>query len=302
MRVSIMSQHHPHLLAPRNESHRAGWQETRRAAKMLNLLPGLCWKPRSTRAWLRLAVLALAAQLAGCAHVPHEPDASVYDPLEPMNRAIFKVNMAVDRAFIKPVALGYRAILPQFVRDRFHFFVDNLLEPRIFINDLLQVRLNAAGMTFARFLMNSTVGIGGLFDPASKHNLPRQTGDFGQTLYMWGVSDGPYLVLPFFGPSNARDALGLGVDLFTEGRTNPVGKLVGQDDRTTVNVTLGIIYGIDLRERTIETLDAIESTSIDFYATLRSISQQHRHAELRKARGLEPELEPLYDPDAPEKE
>lgn len=254
----------------------------------------------SPRAWLGLAALVLAAQLTGCAHVPRDPDAGVYDPLEPMNRAIFKANMAIDRAFIKPVAQGYRAILPQFVRDRFRSFVENLVEPRVFINDLLQVRLNSAGMTFARFLMNSTVGIGGLFDPASKHNLPRQTGDFGQTLYMWGVGDGPYLVLPFFGPSNARDALGFGVDLVTEGRTNPAAGLVHEDDRTTVNVTLGVVYGIDLRERNIETLDAIESTSIDFYATLRSIAQQHRHAELRKARGLEPELEPLIDPEAPE--
>jgi phospholipid-binding lipoprotein MlaA len=217
-----------------------------------------------------------------------------------MNRAIFKANIAVDRALIKPVAKGYRAILPQFVRDRFRSFVDNLVEPRIFINDLLQVRLNSAGMTFARFLMNTTVGIGGLFDPASKHNLPRQTGDFGQTLYMYGVGDGPYLVLPFFGPSNVRDGLGFGVDLFTEGRVNPLAAVIGDDGRTTVNVTLGVIYGIDLRERTLEPLDAIEANSIDFYATLRSISQQHRRAELRKARGLEPELEPLVDPEAPE--
>lgn len=245
-------------------------------------------------------MLALAAQLTACAHVPRDRDAGVYDPLEPMNRAIFKANMAVDRAFIKPVAQGYRAILPQFVRDRFRSFVDNLIEPRIFINDLLQVRLNSAGITFARFLMNTTVGIGGLFDPASKHNLPRQTGDFGQTLYMYGVGDGPYLVLPFFGPSNMRDGIGLGVDLFTEGRANPLAAAIGDDGRTTVNVTLGVIYGIDLRERNIETLDAIESTSIDFYATLRSVSQQHRQAELRKARGLEPELEPLIDPEAPD--
>jgi len=268
-----------------------------RVSKVLRSLLGMV---SPARLWSALALLALAAQLTACAHVPPDRVGGVYDPLEPMNRAIFKANMAVDRAFIKPVAQGYRAILPQFVRDRFRSFVDNLLEPRIFINDLLQVRLNSAGITFARFLMNTTIGIGGLFDPASKHNLPRQTGDFGQTLYMYGVGDGPYLVLPFFGPSNARDGIGLGVDLFTEGHSNPLAAAIGDDGRTTVNVTLGAIYGIDLRERNIETLDAIESTSIDFYATLRSISQQHRHAELRKARGLEPELEPLLDPEAPD--
>ena len=186
------------------------------------------------------------------------------------------------------------------MRDRFRSFVDNLVEPRIFINDLLQVRLNSAGITFARFLMNTTVGIGGLFDPASKHNLPRQTGDFGQTLYMYGVGDGPYLVLPFFGPSNLRDGIGFGVDLFTEGRVNPLAAAIDDDDRTTVNVTLGVVYGIDLRERNIETLDAIESTSIDFYATL---AQHLAAASARRAEesaGLEPELEPLLDPEAPE--
>lgn len=252
------------------------------------------------RALLALLALMTVVQLVGCASVPRGPDAGVYDPLEPMNRAVFKANMALDRAFVKPIARGYRAILPEFVRDRFHSFVENLIEPRIFINDLLQFRLNAAGMTFARFLMNTTVGVGGLFDPASKHGLPRQTGDFGQTLYMYGVSSGPYLVLPFFGPSNVRDGVGLGLDLFTEGHTNPLNAAV-TEDRSTVNWTLGIIYGIDLRARNIETLDAIEANSIDLYATLRSISQQHRDAELRKAKGLEPELEPLIDPEAPEK-
>jgi phospholipid-binding lipoprotein MlaA len=263
--------------------------------KALDTKPGL----RVPRIFFALIAFMLAAQLTGCAQVGHQRDGSVYDPLEPMNRAIFKANIAVDRAVVKPVAKGYRAILPEFVRDRVRSFVENLVEPRVFINDVLQVRLNAAGMTFARFLMNSTIGIGGLFDPAAKHGLPRQSGDFGQTLYTWGVGDGPYLVLPFFGPSNVRDGLGLGVDLITEGHTNPLNEAV-RDDRKTVNVTLGIIYGIDLRARNIETLEALEANSIDLYATLRSVSQQHRHAELRKAQGLEPELEPLIDPEAPE--
>jgi phospholipid-binding lipoprotein MlaA len=273
-------------------------------SQRVDAAPGV--RESNARPWrhaLRMLVALLTVitlvQLDGCASVPRGGDAGVYDPLEPMNRAVFKANMALDRAFVKPIAQGYRAILPEFVRDRFHSFVENLIEPRIFINDLLQFRLNAAGMTFARFLMNTTVGLGGLFDPASKHGLPRQTGDFGQTLYMYGVSPGPYLVLPFFGPSNVRDGVGLGLDLFTEGHTNPLNAAV-TENRSTVNWTLGIVYGIDLRARNIETLEAIEANSIDLYATLRSISQQHRDAELRKAKGLEPELEPLIDPEAPE--
>jgi phospholipid-binding lipoprotein MlaA len=262
---------------------------------VMNPTAGTRWL---ARLWPLL--LACALQLGGCASVPRGSAGEVYDPLEPMNRAVFKANMAVDRAFVKPIAQGYRAILPEFVRDRFKSFVDNLLEPRIFVNDLLQMRLNAAGMTFARFLMNTTIGLGGLFDPASSHNLPRQTGDFGQTLYMWGVGEGPYLVLPFFGPSNLRDGVGLGVDFVTEGSLNPLNAAVPKDNRNDVNLGIGVAYGIDLRSRNIETLDAIEATSIDLYATLRSVSQQHRRSELRKAQGLAPETEPLIDPESPE--
>ena len=245
------------------------------------------------------ALLIMAGQLAGCANVAHR-DAEVYDPLEPMNRAIFRANMAVDRAVIKPVAKGYRALLPQYPRDRFRAFVNNLLEPRIFINDLLQMRLNSAGMTFARFLMNSTFGVLGFWDRAVEHNLPRQTGDFGQTLYMWGVGDGPYLVLPFFGPSNVRDATGFAVDLYTDVYANPVRYIVSDEDRSAVTIGIGVLDGIDLRSRNIESLDLLESNAIDFYSLLRSISQQHRHSELRKARGLEDEPAQLLDPDAPD--
>jgi phospholipid-binding lipoprotein MlaA len=251
---------------------------------------------------LSIVVLAAVVLLAGCATLregaePAEP----YDPLERMNRAVFRSNRALDRAVIKPVAEGYRKVLPEFVRDRVRAFLNNLTEPRIFINDLLQVRLNSAGMTFARFLMNSTAGIGGLFDIASKHNLPRQSGDFGQTLYMWGLGDGPYLVLPIFGPSNVRDAIGLGVDLYADTYTNPVSYLVADQDRTAVNLGLGVVDGVDLRSRNIETLDAIEQNSLDFYAQLRSIVYQHRHAQLRKARGLEETPTQLLDPEPPER-
>jgi len=275
------------------------------AAVVANLgSPSAALKLTKERGGARFACVLLAlvavAQLGACAHVPRERSGEVYDPLEPMNRAIFNVNMAVDRAFIKPVAQGYRAVLPEFVRDRFHSFVENLLEPRVFVNNLLQMRLNAAGMTFTRFLMNTTAGVAGLFDPASRFGLPRQSGDFGQTLYMWGLGSGPYLVLPFFGPSNLRDGVGLGVDLVTETNLNPLNAAV-TDNRATVNFALGFVYGVDLRARNIETLDAIEANSIDFYSTLRSVSQQHREAELRKTKGLEPEVEPLEDPEAPEK-
>src|SRR5213079_1709919 len=109
--------------------------------------------------------------------------------LQPLNRAVFDVNTALDDALIRPLAEAYRANVPPFVRDRIRSAIDNLAEPRIFVNDLLQRRPNAAGITFTRFLINTTVGLGGLFDPATEHGLPKQSGDFGQTLYSWGVDD-----------------------------------------------------------------------------------------------------------------
>ena len=143
------------------------------------------------RRGLGMVVLAASLALAGCASLRDDPgSAETYDPLEPMNRAVFRVNLALDRGVIKPVAKGYRKVVPEFVRNRFRAFFNNLLEPRVFVNNILQVRLNSAGMTFTRFLMNTTVGLGGLFDVASNHRLPRQTGEFGQTLYMWEWATG----------------------------------------------------------------------------------------------------------------
>jgi phospholipid-binding lipoprotein MlaA len=240
-----------------------------------------------------LAALALCCMLAGCASTPgaeRNPD----DPLEPLNRSVFRVNDALDDAFIKPVATAYRDIVPVFFRDRFRSFIDNLAEPRIFVNDVLQGRFDAAGFTFARFFLNTTVGVGGLFDFAGMHDLPRQTGDFGQTLYAWGVADGPYLVLLLFGPSNLRDALGLGVDL----ATTPPALVTGGHSADVTNLVLGVVDGIDVRSRNIETLDAIKASSLDFYAHLKSITRQYRAAQLRQARGFDVTPPELIDPGA----
>lgn len=232
--------------------------------------------------------------LGGCASLPAGERASD-DPLEPLNRAVFDVNNSLDDALIKPVAEVYRAAVPAFVRERIRAVIDNLAEPRIFANDVLQGRFNAAGYTFARFFLNTIVGVGGTFDFATMHGLAKQTGDFGQTLYAWGVDDGPYLVLLFFGPSNFRDALGLGVDLVT---TSPALVFTGHSDKVA-SVVLGVVDGIDLRSRNIETLDAIKASSLDFYTHFKSIARQYRAAQLREARGLEAAPPELVDPNAP---
>ena len=200
--------------------------------------------------------------------------------------------MALDDAVIRPIAEVYRAVVPPFVRDRIRSAIDNLAEPRIFVNDLLQGRINSAGITFTRFLVNTVGGLGGAFDLATGQGLPRQTGDFGQTLYAWGADDGPYLVLLFFGPSNVRDAFGLGVDLVT---TPPALVVHGHAGEVT-SFAVGVVDGVDLRSRNIETLDEIKLDALDFYSRMRSLWRQQRSAQLRDAREPVEAPEDLLDP------
>jgi phospholipid-binding lipoprotein MlaA len=217
------------------------------------------------------------------------------DPLEPMNRVVFHANDVVDTRVIRPLADGYRRIVPEAVRDAIRACLDNLQEPRIFVNNVLQLRFEAAAVTLVRFSFNSTFGLAGLFDVASPNGLARQTGDFGQTLYRWGVGSGPYLVLPFFGPSNFRDAFGFGVDLVAM----PPALVV--DEGVWINVGVYVLSGFDLRSRNIEQLDHVKSNSLDYYAQFRSITRQYREAQLRAARGISQEPDELIDPEAPTK-
>jgi phospholipid-binding lipoprotein MlaA len=250
---------------------------------------------RNPKTWRRVVAIALCWALAGCASLtaggPRNPD----DPFEPLNRAVFDVNTALDDAFIRPIADAYRRTVPAFVRDRIRSVIDNLAEPRIFVNDVLQARFNAAGFTFARFALNTLFGVGGMFDLATEQGLPRQSGDFGQTLYAWGVDDGPYVVLLFFGGYSFRDAIGLGVDLYT----TPPAHLTKGDAAEATNVAVGVLDGIDLRSRNIETLDEIKASALDYYTHLKSILRQRRAAQLREARDVETEPRELIDPGAP---
>lgn len=255
----------------------------------------LRYAPRSrwTRGLLPAGLLG-AALCGGCATVAGGQDAAQNDPFEPVNRKVFAVNQAVDRAVIKPVAEGYRAALPEAVRNCVRAFIDNLHEPLIFANDLLQGRGQAAGITGRRFLINSTLGVAGLFDRATEMGEPRQTGDFGQTLYAWGVDDGPYLMLPFFGPSTVRDVVGLGVDIYA----SPIGHVGSEATQRKTSFAIGVSDGIDLRSRNIESLDSIEANSLDFYAYLRSVWRQNRQAALQQAREGAAPADDLDDPGA----
>lgn len=153
---------------------------------------------------LRIALGALVLNsllLAGCSTMRREPSSQINDPYEGTNRK----TLALNQSLFGPISRGYHTVAPAPIRQGISNVGANLTEPRIFANDLLQLRFDAGAKTAARFVVNSTFGVGGLFDVASQGNIPKQSGDFGQTLFVWGVEDGVYVVSPFFGPTNSRD-------------------------------------------------------------------------------------------------
>lgn len=220
--------------------------------------------------------------LAACATPPEgdDPEAladweATNDPLEPLNRNIFEINLALDRWIFRPAAEGYRWLLPEFIRDAIHNVLSNAGEPVNFFNALLQGDLERAGTVLGRLLVNSTIGLGGAFDVAGrKVGLDPVNEDFGQTLAVWGAEDdGGYLMLPILGPSSVRDGIGRGVDVFLDPLTYV---LANSDSAAVAGYTMAVIGGLDQRERNLETLDEIQRTSIDFYAAIRSLYRQRR--------------------------
>ncbi|MBC8338023.1 MAG: VacJ family lipoprotein [Rhodospirillales bacterium] len=220
---------------------------------------------------------------AGCAVVPpaSDPEAfaefrEVNDPAEPLNRAIFEFNRGLDTAFLKPVAKAYRDILPPFVQDRFKHALANLRSPIIFINDLLQGELDRAIATLVRFMINSTWGLLGLNDLATDMGMEGHDEDFGQTLAVWGAGEGPYLMLPLFGPSNPRDTIGLVVDYLI----NPFNLWAANTDRDFAVFARTGTRAVDMRATHMEALDDLEKSSLDFYASIRSLYRQRRLGEV----------------------
>lgn len=201
------------------------------------------------------------------------------DPLEGLNRGIFEFNRVVDGVLIKPVAQVYRGVLPQLVQDNIRSFLRNLRTPLIVTNDVLQGDMNRAGSTLGRFLVNTTVGILGLFDVASEIGLPFHDEDFGQTLAVWGVGEGFYLMLPILGPSNPRDLAGMATEFYVD----PVNIYLRNEDLDYLIYTRAGLRGIDARARSIDVLDELERTSLDYYAAIRSLYRQQRDNEIRNS-------------------
>ena len=186
--------------------------------------------------------------------------------------------LAVNQAVLDPVANVVKAATPPPVLDRLRNLDDNIKEPRIFANDILQGRVGAAGVTLGRFVFNSTFGLGGLFDVATPGGLPKQSGDFGQTLFVWGVAAGPFVEQLYFGPATLRDSVGSAVDMAGD----PVGWTLGWAfGWPAVAGGAGLEAEVHLAQ-----WKEAENASIDFYTFLRSVYYEARRAQLREALGL----------------
>ncbi|MBS0221834.1 MAG: VacJ family lipoprotein [Proteobacteria bacterium] len=234
-----------------------------------------------------MGTIVAAALLGGCA-TRDTGSADVWDPLEVPNRFIFSINQAVDTIALRPIAVLYRDWMPKPAQRSVHNAVQNLGEPVTAINDAVQGNAHQAATSMARFLVNSTLGVAGLFDVATSFGLKKSDNDAGQTIgYYAGVepeNGGFYMVLPLIGPSNARDAVGLVADASID----PFGLAIyNLASSNAYWVYAGTRYGVtmlDARTRTMDALDDLQQNSVDYYAALRSAYTQRRAEQIRQKR------------------
>ncbi|MHA1600778.1 MAG: MlaA family lipoprotein [Alphaproteobacteria bacterium] len=212
------------------------------------------------------------------------------DPLETVNRFIFAFDLTLDVFIFKPAAATYRFLLPVEVRDSVRNVIRNLRSPVVVANDLFQGEMERAETTAMRFLINTTVGVLGIIDVADGWGYPHHDEDFGQTLAVHGTGEGFYLVLPIFGPSSARDGIGLLVDTFLDPLTY-VGQIYDIDEALLARTALG---GIDTRSRNIDAIDDLQRDSIDFYARIRSLYRQSRANDIRNGVSDDSQVPGLY--------
>lgn len=229
-----------------------------------------------------VSALAAAMLLGGCMTASANPE----DPYEDFNRSMYAFNDGLDRAVIEPVARGYRAVTNEPIRGGVSNFLNNLGEPVTFTNEVLQGKVANAAGTVGRFVLNTTVGIAGIFNPAGAIGIARTDEDFGQTLGVWGIPAGPYLVLPFMGPSNPRDLTGVGADIALD----PINYLEFEgDDATRTGILVG--NGLSAREDAIETFDTVRQ-QVDPYTTVRRFYVRSRAAAIGSS---EPEPRTIED-------
>jgi phospholipid-binding lipoprotein MlaA len=221
-------------------------------------------------------LLAAATLVAGCA--AQEPSATrgVFDPYEAENRRMHEFNRGLDRVLVRPVSKGYTSVVPDDIETRVVRLAENLSLPADIVNNILQLNMRGAFQDTARFVVNTTVGLGGLWDPASEMGMAAPTNtDFGETLHVWGVREGAYIELPVLGPSTTRRTFGHFFDLFT----NPLTYVLDSPENL-VGTAAGVASGLSRRERFSETIDQILYESEDSYAQSRTIYMQNRRFRL----------------------
>ena len=198
------------------------------------------------------------------------------DPLEPTNRAIFQLNRWWDHCCLVPTIHRYQDWVPAAGRRGIHNFLGNLNGPITFVNDIAQGEVSRGGQTAGRFVINSTLGLGGLFDPASRMGIASHSEDMGQTMASWGVGEGPYLMLPLLGPSDPRDMTGMAANIALD-PTN----LIPMKQHVWWAAFRQYMVLLDLRSETLETLEGVERSSVDYYASMRSLYRQVRSDQIR---------------------
>lgn len=244
----------------------------------------------ASRATLALALTALVSACA-TSQDPAERKDGINDPYEAQNRSIHEFNKGLDKNIVRPMSRGYVAVVPPELRESVNNFSNNLSEPGDAINSLLQGDLEGAGIATTRFVVNSTLGLLGFFDPSTELNIEDHDTDFGETLAVWGVGEGAYIEMPVFGPSTQRDAVGFVTDVFT----NPLTFVTinTSPEQYIPPATRGAAWLND-RDRLGSAIDSVLYESADSYAQTRSIYLQNRRFELDGAGGAEED--PYFDP------
>ncbi len=222
-------------------------------------------------------IVVLGVLAAGCASSPAGTDGdeaplrAEYDPFEPLNRSMYAINDVLDRYTLRPIARGYKAVMPEFARRGVTNFSRNLSTPRSALNNFLQGKPGPGFTDLGRFIINSTFGIAGLFDVATAEGIPEYDEDFGQTLAVWGIPEGPYLFIPIFGPNTLLDAVSIPVDIYSD--------LLIHYDNSSVRDKLYILRTIDVRMRLLAA-DALLEGSKDPYLTVRESYLQNRRFQV----------------------
>jgi phospholipid-binding lipoprotein MlaA len=233
------------------------------------------------------AALLCLLCLSGCAGTGQPPgdeadEAPIDDPFEPVNRHTETGFLWIDDHVMHPVADAYAGALPDRLRRSIHNLLETLGLPAVAVNHLLQGNPQRSWTEFQRLAVNATVGVGGLFDVATDWDLPYQPADFGQTFGVWGIGDGPYVFLPFFGPSNPRDTVGLALGI----ASNPAILLDGWQAVGAVSGEL-VVGAIDGRTRRTEVLERLRKESLDYYIALRAVYYQNRRFRVAQGRAAE---------------